>query len=413
MKKKKVVSSTVVGNIVEYYDFGIYAVFAHLIGAQFFPTDNQYTQTLYSWMVFALGFMTRPIGGIIFGYIGDKIGRKSALTLSIIGMAICTLAIGILPGYSQIGVAAPVILITIRLCQGICIGGEGAGSAIFILEHLQGYKPGLIGSIVMASNMVGTLLAFFISMLITHFFGDQEQSWRYGFYLGAMMGVTGLYMRYNLEETPVFRQSAQMRKDVDIPLFQVITRQWRNLIVVAFLGGVTSSMAYTIRGHMKHFFAHLGYAETETLYLTMFALLNFIIMLPIFGILADRVGYKRFFYTVCYATVLMVTPIFYMFSSLDIAIVLFGLFLFSCLTAAICAPAYPYAISSFAPGLRYSGVAFSWNLGIAIFGGTMPGISTFLVRTFNDQAPSYYISLLALSFMTVKYLFTSGENKRI
>jgi MHS family proline/betaine transporter-like MFS transporter len=410
MKKRKVVGSTVLGNIVEYYDFGIYAMFAHIIGAQFFPVENQYIQTLYSWLIFALGFMTRPMGGIIFGYIGDKVGRKSALTISIIGMALCTLSIALLPGYAQIGIAAPFILAFIRLCQGICIGGEGAGSAIFILEHLHGYKPGLIGSIVMASNMVGTLLAVFISILITHFFDGEPQAWRYGFLLGAMMGVIGLYMRYNLEETPVFQESKKGQKSGRLPLVQVIYRKWKDLIVVAFLGGVTSSMAYTIRGNMKHFFAHLGYAENETLYLTTFALLNFIIMLPIFGIIADKAGYKKFFYTTCYCTILLVTPTFYMFANLDIAIVLLGLFIFAALTAAICAPAYPYAISSFAPELRYSGVAFSWNLGIAIFGGTMPGISTFLVKRFNDQAPSYYIAFLALSFMLVKYLFAKKSN---
>ena len=135
-KKRKIISSAIVGNIVEYYDFGIYAVYASTIGKLFFPSSSHFIEALAALSVFAIGFLMRPIGGMVFGHIGDIIGRKTALTISILGMAISSIMIGILPDYNTIGIIAPILLVLIRLFQGLCIGGEGAGSAIFIMEHL-------------------------------------------------------------------------------------------------------------------------------------------------------------------------------------------------------------------------------------------------------------------------------------
>jgi MHS family proline/betaine transporter-like MFS transporter len=203
VKKRKIVGPAIVGNIVEYYDFGLFAVYAHTIGALFFPASDPFMQTLLAFGTFAVGFFMRPLGGVVFGYIGDKLGRKVSLTISILGMALCTFLIGILPTYHHIGIAAPFLLLIIRLFQGLCVGGEGAGVAIFVLEHTEGYRPGFMGSIVMASNMVGTLLAVFVGIFINHFchVGD---CWRYAFILGGLTGLIGLYLRYQLNETPGF-----------------------------------------------------------------------------------------------------------------------------------------------------------------------------------------------------------------
>jgi MHS family proline/betaine transporter-like MFS transporter len=313
MKKRKIVSSAVVGNIVEYYDFGIYAVYASMIGGLFFPPADDFIQTLAALAVFAIGFLMRPIGGIVFGHIGDRYGRKVALTSSIIGMAICTLLIGSLPTYESIGAAAPVLLLLVRMIQGICIGGEGAGSAIFVLEHLEGYKQGLIGSIVMASNMLGTLLANFAGIIIYHFLGESDMSWRIGFWIGAVMGTVGLYMRTHVKETPQFEEAKRNNQTKKLPLATAMKEKWRRLLLIASLGGVTSAVAYMIRGYFNTFFVEiLNYDHETTLYFTSFSLANMILMLPLFGLMADRVGYRKFLYAVCYAILLAVVPLFYM-----------------------------------------------------------------------------------------------------
>jgi MHS family proline/betaine transporter-like MFS transporter len=408
MKKRKIVSSAVVGNIVEYYDFGIYAVYASMIGGLFFPPADDFIQTLAALAVFAIGFLMRPIGGIVFGHIGDRYGRKVALTSSIIGMAICTLLIGSLPTYESIGAAAPVLLLLVRMIQGICIGGEGAGSAIFVLEHLEGYKQGLIGSIVMASNMLGTLLANFAGIIIYHFLGESDMSWRIGFWIGAVMGTVGLYMRTHVKETPQFEEAKRNNQTKKLPLATAMKEKWRRLLLIASLGGVTSAVAYMIRGYFNTFFVEiLNYDHETTLYFTSFSLANMILMLPLFGLMADRVGYRKFLYAVCYAILLAVVPLFYMIANpaQNVLFVFVALFFYSTLAAAVCAPAYPYAVGAFSTELRYSGVAFSWNTGIAIFGGTTPAICRILSEKLEFSfAPALYIVVMCIAFILVSFL---------
>lgn len=406
MKKRKIVGSAILGNIVEYYDFGIYAVFAPIIGKLFFPAESEFVSTLYALSVFAVGFLMRPLGGYVFGHIGDRVGRKVALTISIVGMAFCTLLIGILPSYEQIGIVAPIMLVLIRLFQGLCVGGESAGVAIFILEHLEGYKPGLIGGIVMASNMVGTLLAYFVGMGITQFFGYEEDFWRIGFILGGLMGFIGLYMRFQLQETPHFSEKKESNAIVKHPLLTAIKRHWPRMLVIMFLGGITGAVAYTIRGYLNVFFqTTMNYTAEEALYFTTVGLFVMIIFMPIFGILGDRVGYRKFFYYICYIVIALIIPIYMLISNPEHQLykVMIGIVTLGIVASAICAPAYPYAIKAFEVELRYSGVAFSWNTGLALFGGTTPAISTYLSQKISVIAPAYYILALAIAFMAVSY----------
>lgn len=405
MKKRKIVGSAIVGNIVEYYDFGVYAVFAATIGSLFFPSFSKVSQILLAFSIFALGFFMRPLGGIIFGHIGDSFGRRTALTISIVGMAICTLMIGMLPGYATLGVMAPILLTVIRLMQGICVGGEGAGSAIFILEHLNGYRPGLIGSIVMASNMLGTLLAYFVGFIVLEYFGPDF--WRVGFFLGALMGLSGLYLRFQLSETPIFQNAKEENLIEKKPLLKAFKSHWQRMLVVAFLGAVTSVIAYMIRAFLKTYLkVFLGYTSEESLTFTLLALFIMIITMPFFGLISDKTGYRKFILMMCYITIFASLPIFMMLSSAggSYAILLLAITLLSLIASAICAPAYQYAISAFSPELRYSGVAFSWNAGIAIFGGTTAAISTYLVNSFGNIAPAYYMISIAVAFIAIAYL---------
>lgn len=409
MKKRKIVGSAILGNIVEYYDFGIYAVYASTIGRVFFPDQHDpVMQNLFAFMVFAVGFLMRPMGGFVFGHIGDRFGRKVSLTISILGMAAATFMIGLLPGFNQIGYAAPVILILIRLFQGLCVGGESAGVAIFVLEHLDGYKPGLIGGIVMASNMVGTLIAYFVGMGLANYCGVEGQlddfCWRYGFLLGGIMGIVGIYMRFQLKETPKFEEQRISNTTLARPLLEAMKKHWPRMLVIAFLGGITTAMAYTIRAYLKTFLQDfMGYPADEAIYFTTISLFIMIIFMPIFGILADHMSYRKFFYRVCYIVILTIVPVFMLITSPEKDMLLIGVVLLGLLSSAICAPAYPYAISAFEVELRYSAMAFSWNLGNAILGGTTPVISTYLAAEFGHVAPAYYLAGLMFAFMAVSY----------
>ncbi|MDA0939170.1 MAG: MFS transporter [Proteobacteria bacterium] len=414
MPKHKIISSTIVGNIVEYYDFGIYAAFTATIGRIFFPSDTALHQMMLAFLVFAVGFMMRPFGGIIFGHIGDKIGRKKALTISIIGMALSTFAISILPSYESVGVLAPILLIIIRLIQGICIGGEGAGSAIFILEHLEGYKTGLIGSIVMASNMIGTLLAMLVGLVIVNF-TDDDFSWRYGFMLGSIMGFVGLHLRRKLAETPVFQEMQLKEKHADIPALQVVKKELASVLLILFLAAAATSTAYTIRAYLAIFFSQfLLFSQTESLLLTISCLLVFILLLPCFGMIADSVGYKKFLNITCIAIIMLIYPTFYLLvnGGENLIFIFIGITVLGALAAAISAPAYPYAVQIFSPEFRYSGLALSWNLGNAFFGGTTPTISTWLAQKINPIAPSYYLLFTSLLFLIAHHITCKYIHKK-
>ncbi len=289
------------------------------------------------------------------------------------------------------------------------MGGESAGVAIFILEHLEGYKPGLIGGIVMASNMVGTLLAYFVGMGITSFCGvdNADVCWRYGFILGGLMGLVGLYMRYQLHETPKFASKKENDEIERRPLMKAFQKHWQRMIVVMFLGGVTSAVAYTIRGYLNVFFqSEMGYTPDQSIYFTTIGLFIMIVFMPIFGIVGDRVGYRRFFYLVCCTVIVTILPIYSLLAAPnhDVASVILGITLLGLLASAICAPAYPYAIQAFEVELRYSGVAFSWNIGIAILGGTTPAISAALSQRYGATAPAFYLAGLALAFIIISYV---------
>jgi MFS transporter, MHS family, proline/betaine transporter len=407
MKKRKIVGPAIVGNIVEYYDYGLYAVYAPIIGAAFFPSGNEFITTLYAFAVFALGFLMRPLGGIVFGYIGDRFGRKTSLTISILGMALATFIIGVIPKYEVIGIAAPLVLIIVRLFQGLCVGGEGAASAIFVLEHTEGYRPGFIGSIVMASNMVGTLLAVFVGIMLDHFC-TSEACWRYAFIFGGFSGLIGLYLRFQLTETPAFIANTKEKKDRINPLIHALRTHLPAMIIVMFLGGLTTAVAYTIRGYYNVFFQQvMHYSEMEALYLTSFSLFVMIVFLPLFGLLADKTGYRRFMYWICSVIIIMILPIYNMVAtplSENTGIVFLGLALMGIIAAGVCAPAYAYAIKSFEVELRFSGVAFSWNLGNAVMGGTTPMISRYLSETYGATSPAYYIILLAIVYVIVTIL---------
>ncbi len=403
MTKKKAITGAILGNIVEYYDFGIYAIFAGMIGSSFFPVTSEFLQLLLAFSVFSCGFLMRPFGGVIFGYIGDRFGRKIALNISIGGMAFATLVIAILPSYTVIGMFAPLILILARLIQGTCIGGEGSGSAIFILEHLGKSILSLVGTIVMASNTFGTLLATLVGLFIDKFIGLNDFTWRYSFFFGGALGLVASYFRLQSTETPIFHQIKKENRIQRGPLITVLRNKPHFLFLVVAIAGLSSAMSYMIRGYFITFFTYTAnYDISEALYFTSLALVYVILLLPIFSFISLKFGYFRFLQMIAILIIASIVPIFASLANInhDMFNVHIGILLMSMLTAAVSAPAYPYALKSFPPELRYSGVAFGWNIGNALFGGTTPIIATILAEQLGSHAPAYYLVVVASLFLT-------------
>jgi MFS transporter, MHS family, proline/betaine transporter len=392
-QKKSIFFSAITGNILEYYDFTVYTVFASVIASAFFPAASKSAQILMSLAVFAVGFLTRPIGGILFGYIGDRYGRRVSLICSMLGMTIPTFSIGLIPTYNEIGMYAPVMLIVFRLVQGLCISGEGTGAAIFVLEHQNNMTPGFTAGLVQGSNIVGTILASSIGIFINKYFNHVEYAWRFAFLLGGFLGLVGFNMRLRVSETPIFEKIAESKKVHKIPFLYVIKNSWRAMFLTFCMAGVASSIVHMVKSYIIIFYEQFMHLERSVaLSYSTYAYVILMISMPISGYLSDRFGKQNVVKYSLYAIFLLAAPTIYSMSLPETYQHILALTALAGLAGSISGVAYIFVITLFSPEERFSGVAFSYNLGIAVFGGTSALFSSLLVQyTGLFYSPAFYI----------------------
>ncbi len=404
-KRKSIFLSAISGNVLEYYDFTVYAVFVTAIGHEFFPSNHGFSQTLSTLATFAVGFITRPIGGIIFGYIADRYGRRVSLITSMLGMTIPTFTIGLIPGYEQIGLYAPVILVIMRLFQGLCISGEGAGAAIFILEHYENLRPGFTAGLVHASGVGGTLLATIIGIIIAQLFPDLDFAWRFAFILGGFMGIVGFYFRLRVSETPIFQMLSEKKRTLKSPFLHVIRTSWRSMIVTFALGGAASSVVYIVKTYVKVFHCEVMHlSETQALIYVSYSAIIMMISMPVSGYISDHIGRFRMIVITAISIIIMAIPSFVLLSCNEIWKQILALTIIAMLGGFIAGTAYIFIISLFSPKERFTGVAFSYNSGVALFGGTSAAISIWLLETTGIYyAPAFYLIATSSSFLILVY----------
>ncbi|MBP7189878.1 MAG: MFS transporter [Rickettsiaceae bacterium] len=409
---RKVFLSAISGNILEYYDFTVYAVFSIVIGKNFFPAASEAVQVLSSLAVFAIGFVTRPIGGILFGYIGDIYGRRIALICSMVGMTMSTFSMGLIPDYSHIGIYAPVLLVMMRLIQGLCISGEGTGAAIFILEHYGNLRAGFVTGIVQGSNIFGSLIATFVGMMLEHSVYS-DYAWRIAFLLGGIMGMMGFYVRLKVSETPIFEELRKNKQKLKAPFFHVVKNAWRPMILTICIAGTAGSIVQMIKSYVNVFFQSvmhlssstaLGYLS-YTLFITMLSMASA-------GALSDFLGKTKMMILSATSMLLFSLPVFLLMSSSNYIYQIMSLTMLGMIAGAIAGNAYIFVISLFTPEERFTGVSFSYNLGVAIFGGTTGFISTWLVKNLEMSfAPAFYLIFTSSSLLLVIYLMRNRIRK--
>lgn len=414
-KRRSIFLSAISGNILEYYDFTVYAVFSLAIGRAFFPADSQLVQTLSSLSVFAVGFLMRPIGGIIFGYIADRYGRRVSLITSMLGMTTTTFIIGFIPNYEEIGYSAPVLLVIMRLIQGLCISGEGAGAAIFILEHYQNLRPGFTAGIVNASNIAGTLLASVIGIILELLFPEMDFAWRFAFILGGLMGVVGFYFRLRVSETPIFKILAEKKKTLAMPFTHVIQSSWRAMLITCLIGGSASSVVYIVKTYINIFYCEImGFDKTTALIYLSYSSIVMMLTMPLSGYISDYIGRFKMIVISSLAIVVISIPAFMLLACGETWKQILALTIIAMLGGFIAGTAYIFTISLFSPEERFTGVAFSYNLGVALFGGTSAVISMWLVKITNlHYSPAFYIMFTSLSFLVMVYFMKNTINNSI
>ncbi|MBW7970223.1 MFS transporter [Bradyrhizobium sp. BR 10289] len=386
----------------EIYDFLIYAFMAAPLARAFFPSSDPMVGLLSTFATFAVGFFMRPVGAIVIGSYGDRHGRRAALVMTIGLMAAGTGAIGLLPTYATLGVAAPIMLVLCRMAQGFSTGGEWGGAAAFLVEYAPSGKRGWISSFQQAATALGLLFATLVSYLLTTVLEPEAFSawgWRLAFLLGFVLGPVGHYLRTHAHETPSFERAAGKREVVDSPL-RVAFGAYRRPLLVGF--GI-SICACAINYIFLVFFPSFAQQQLKipastTFLSTAISGIVYLVLSPLMGALSDRVGRRPVFLAASVLSGIGAYPLFLLVVSIPSAA---GLILTQALASVLlsmfCGPLCAILSEQFPTRIRYSALSISYGLAVTIFGGLAPYFSAHLVQlTANPLAPALYVTLTAV-----------------
>lgn len=402
---KKVLIICLIGNALEFYNFTLCGVFIHLLGRLYFPSDNDFLVLLGGMFAFSAAFWTRPLGAILFGYIGDRMGRKKALVFSILLMGVPTLGIVCLPTYESIGLAASILLVFFRLAQGLSTGGEYNGTAIFTLEHLN-VKPGFISGLISASCVVGAITATCAAYLVTKYM-PYQQSWRLPFLFGVSIIFVGFLLQKYSGETNDFKKKRIIHA---IPLLEVIKNYPKQYITSISLGAFNGILSYTLFGFLNIYLSrHLQIQTANSLLFSILGLCAFMMSCPLFGYLSDKITP---YYSMLLSPIIAIITSWIGFSVIQLTTpqsIIFGQLLIGIGVGSFVGPSHAFLQQQFSPEVRYTGIATGFSLGIAIAGGTTGICMTYLLHiTHNLMVPAIYISFAAIGWIVILKLLKTN-----
>ncbi|MGZ3098883.1 glycine betaine/L-proline transporter ProP [Streptomyces sp. H62] len=400
---RRAVKAAALGNAMEWFDFGVYSYIAVTLGKVFFPSGNPTAQLLSTFGAFAAAFLVRPIGGMVFGPLGDRVGRQKILALTMIMMAAGTFAIGLIPSYATIGVWAPVLLLVARLVQGFSTGGEYAGASTFIAEYAPDKRRGFLGSWLEFGTLAGYIGGAGLVTLMTALLSDGDMTswgWRIPFLIAGPMGIIGLYLRMRLEETPAFAAEVEKAEATrpKVPLREMVTGQWRALLLCVGLVLVFNVTDYMLLSYMPSYLtSELKYDETHGLLVVLAVMALMMVVQPFAGALTDRIGRRPVIAAGCAGFLLLSVPALLLIREGSLLAVGLGMaalgLLLVCFTASM-----PSALPALFPTrVRYGSLSIGFNVSVSLFGGTTPLVVTALIGATGDMMmPAYYMMAAAV-----------------
>lgn len=407
----RVAAASLIGTSIEWYDFFLYGTATALVfNKLFFPTLSPLAGQLAAFATFWVGFGARPIGGIFFGHFGDRLGRKNMLIITLLFMGIGTFLIGCLPTYSSIGLLAPILLVVLRFCQGFAVGGEWGGAVLMATEHSPSASRGFFGSWPQIGVPIGLLFAsLFFSLVSTGFSSDQFLSfgWRIPFLVSIVIVLIGLFIRLRISETPDFEQVKERRHIVPVPLFQVVRRDWRNVLLA-------SGIFFIANGGFYIFITFIvSYGKTVlkmpgTVFLngTLVSAVVLFFTLPLAGALSDRVGRRTLCLVGSAFTLVMALPIFWLIDTKSVFLITLALCLAQFGTGLIYGPLAAFFTELFGANVRYSGASLGYQAASVVAGGLAPFVATALLGV--DHGASWpvalYVSGMALITLISSFL---------
>ena len=416
---RKIIAPAIIGNVLEWYDFALYGYFATIIAKLFFPTDNPFISLLATFGVFAIGFLMRPLGAVIFGHFGDKAGRKKTLVASVILMAMTTTLIGLLPTHAHIGVAAGVLLTICRLLQGLAIGGEFSGSIVFITEHSHSNRRGLYGSWAMFSAFAGLLMGSVMGALISNVMSTEALNswgWRVPFISGILLGIIGLYLRLNMPETPVFAAAQAQKNLVAQPIFHAFRYAWKPMIMGVGLVFLPAMAFYLLFVYLSSYMnLYLQVPLKTALTINSISMICIILVIPFVGLLSDKIGRKPVLIIGAVSFIIFSYPLFLLLQHGDFGSLLLAQICFALLICLVYAAIPATLVELMTTNIRFTAMSLPYNLANAVFGGTAPLVATYLIaKTNNHLAPAFYlisagvVMLIFILFLKESYRKTLG-----
>lgn len=388
--RRRALWGSAVGSTIEWYDYFLYGTMATAIfNVHFFPSEDPLVSSMLTFASFALAFVVRPIGGVIFSHIGDRIGRKKTLVITLTLMGVATMLMGVLPNYAAIGIAAPILLTLLRLVQGLALGGEWGGGLLLAVEYAPRNRRGFYGAVPQIGALAGLALGNIVTIAARTVFPEEafeSFGWRIPFLLSGVLLVVGLWIRSRIDETPSFRKVRAAGTTQKLPIATVLRKHWREVLLSTGAKFVETSTFFIFATFSISFAVGFGYDFGTILgFLLVGSILGIGGML-FYGGLSDRIGRKKVFIGGSIAVAIFIFPYLAMLSSGNIALTGTAMIV----SFAVIWPAYGSLIGTvlaenFAPEIRYTGASLGYQVGAAIVGGPAPLIATALLAAFTGS----------------------------
>jgi MHS family proline/betaine transporter-like MFS transporter len=413
---KKVILSGMMGNGLEWYDYALYAQMTFIISELFFPGTNESAKLLATFGVFAVGFVFRPVGAVLFGYIGDRYGRRASLVIAILMMAIPTGCIGLLPTYEQIGMLAPILLTLIRIFQGMSLGGEFSGSITYMVEHAPSNRRGIAGAASVVSLIIGFLLGSFVALLFVKGLSPESfhaWGWRVPFLLGIVIGLVGLYIRKECDESPAYEEAKRKGNLSDKPVRTALALHKIKMLQAFALYISVTMPFYLVSVYLLSFTQKkLGLAAGDALAINTTTMVTMLISTVISAAISDKIGRKPILLVGAVIMMFSVLPLFSLMGTMVYANVFLAQIILGLVVGCYISVIPTVLVEIFPTSIRYTGMAMAYNLAAAAFGGTAPMVCEWLIgKTGTYMSIGWYVVLCNVVSLTALYFYRDRYNK--
>ncbi|HJP72830.1 MAG TPA: MFS transporter [Pseudonocardiaceae bacterium] len=412
--QKKVLGAAMIGHTVESFDFVIYAYSATILAKHFFPTGNPTAAVLSTLAIYGIAFIVRPVGGAVFGSMGDRVGRRAALCTVVLIMAASTAAIGLLPPYTAVGIAAPLLLLLCRLVQGLSMGAEYTSAAAYVMEQAPGSRRGLWISVVVSATFIGSALAvaLLLSLQLSAAGAYANWAWRLPFLAGGAMALIGLYMRLRLEESRTFRVLADRGEIAATPVRDSF-RKWRVFLLAIAIFSMLAVVAQNFLGYLPTYLTVTGHLKPVTVLVTSGIALVLCAGLTILsGVLADRFGRKPVLVAGIALAVLGSVPAYVIATGGSLVTTAVAVIILGIPTAMVGMTATIIAVELVPPRIRSTITALTYNIAVAVFGGTAPLVGALITAKWGKLAPGAYITIIAVIALVIVVVALPETRKR-